>query len=269
MADPVEVNRARWDELARTHGQDSYYDVEAFLAGADTLQPAELAELPDVAGLELLHLQCHFGLDTLSWARRGARVTGVDFSSVAVERARGLAERTGLPARFAPADVLDLPADLGGRFDVVVATYGVLCWISDIGAWMRSAASALRPGGRLVVVDLHPLLQMFDSVDPLVLDFPYADVGALYYDSPGSYADPGARMTASASVNYAHSLGETVTAAADAGLRVDTLREHLSGTARDERPGVTELGEDGRYRFRLGGQDLPVLFTLAATRPGA
>ncbi len=158
------------------------------------------AAIGSVEGLDLLHIQCHFGMDTLSWGRLGARVVGVDFSRVAIERARRLAERTGLAAEFVGGDSQALPAELAGRFDVAFASYGVLCWIGDLGAWMRSAAAALRPGGKLVLIDLHPLYVMFDSVDPLVLDFPYQGAEPLRFDSPGSYADMDAPTTANATV---------------------------------------------------------------------
>lgn len=156
------ANRALWDSLAETHGTtatDQSYDVEAFLGGQQTLRSIERELAGDVAGKDLLHLHCHFGMDTLNWARLGARVTGVDFSPVAITRARALAERAGLVADFVVADTQRLPDSLAAGFDVVVATYGVLSWIADVNAWMRGAARALRPGGRLVLVDIHPAFQ--------------------------------------------------------------------------------------------------------------
>jgi SAM-dependent methyltransferase len=266
--DPTARNRAHWDALAGVHGQDGYYDEAAVQAGASSLRQPELALAGDVAGLDLLHLQCHIGHDTLSWARLGARATGVDFSAASIGRARALAARAGVRARFVEADVLDLPAQLHGAFDLAVATYGALCWIGDLPAWARSAASALRPGGRLVLVDLHPLYQMVASVDPLVLDFPYADAGPIADDTPGSYADPQAEVAATATVQWAHSLGEVVTAVADAGLRVETLVEHLEADV-DHRGGVLAPGPDGRVRWRLSGQDLPILFGLRASKPAS
>jgi SAM-dependent methyltransferase len=185
---------------------------------------------------------------------------------VAIARARDLAARAGLEVRFVEADVLALPEELCGRFDLAVATYGALCWVGDLDGWAGSAAWTLRPGARLVVVDLHPLYQMVDRLDPLALGFPYADAGPQYFDTPGSYADPDAEVAASATVQWAHSLGEVVTAVARAGLRVDRLVEHLSAEV-DHRGGVLVRGSDGRWRLPVGGQDLPVLFGLAASKP--
>lgn len=260
----LETNRAYWDERAARHGQDAYYDVEGFLAGASPLREVELALLPDVAGLDLLHLQCHFGLDTLAWARRGARVTGVDFSAVAIERARGLAARAGLAATFVQADAQRLPAELDGRFDVVFASYGVLTWIRDVDAWMAGAARALRSGGRLVLVELHPAALMFGGLDPLVVDFPYGGAEPRHFDTPGSYADRDLPTVANDTVEHPHSLGEVVTAAITAGLVLRELREYLDSD-RDDRAMMIR-GDDGRYRMPLGEQHLPVLYSLVAAR---
>jgi SAM-dependent methyltransferase len=264
------LNRAYWDSLAAVHGDDRYYDDEALVAGADTLRGLEAAGVREavgaVAGLDVLHVQCHIGHDTISLARRGGRVTGVDFSPASLARARELARRSGVQIDFVEADSTALPVELHNRFDLAYATMGVICWIGDIEAWMRSIAAALRPGGRLLLVDLHPLFQMFESVDPLVADFPYGDDGGRTFDEDGSYADPTARLAATASVQYAHSLGEVVTAAVQAGLRVERLEEHTA-IDHDPRGDVLTREDDDSYRLRLGGEPVPVAFTLIARRP--
>jgi SAM-dependent methyltransferase len=264
------LNRAHWDALAALHGQDAYYDEDALVGGADSLNEHEAAGIREavgaVAGLDVVHLQCHIGFDTISLARRGARVTGVDFSRVAIERARELARRCGVDAEFLEGDATALPPELHGRFDLAYATIGVTCWIDDMAAWMRSAASVLKAGGRLLLVDIHPLFMMFDTVDPLVLDFPYAFDGGRAYDQDGSYADPSLSVGATETVQYAHSLGEIVTAAVGAGLRIERLDEHLD-TARDARGNVLTREQDGRFRLRVGGQALPLAYTLIARRP--
>ncbi len=263
--DAYKLNRANWDERAVVHGQDRYYDLAGFLAGANPLREVELRLCGDVAGKDLLHLQCHFGLDTLGWARLGARATGLDFSPVAISRARDLAKQSGLSARFVEADVLALPADLASAFDLVVATYGVLVWIGDLDAWMRTAAAALRAGGRLIVVDIHPLAQMIGSREPLVVDFPYADNRPHHFRSSETYADPSVVLTAMETVQWAHSVGDITTALCRSGLRLDHLEEHLS-CDRDDRPGVLVRGADDRWRLRLWDHDLPVLLSIAATK---
>ncbi len=268
MPEPLEVNRAHWDALAAVHGQDNYYDAEALVAGADVLGRHEDAAVReaagDVAGLDVVHIQCHIGFDTISLARRGARVTGVDLSPASLAKAEGLAARAGVEVTWVEGDAADLPASLHGRFDLAYATIGVLGWIADLGAWMRCAHAVLRPGGRLVLVEIHPLHGMFASVEPPVLDFPYAFDGPRRFDADGSYADPGATLAATESVEYGHSLGEIVTAAIRAGLRVDALHEHLELDF-DPRGDILTREPDGAYRLRLGGEALPVLFTLLAT----
>jgi SAM-dependent methyltransferase len=165
-----------------------------------------------------------------------------------------------------PPTAPEPPTVLHNRFDLAYATLGILGWIDDIGAWMRSVTTCLRPGGRLVLIDLHPLMSAVGGTDPLVLDFPYAFDGPHHFNEPGSYADPTADVDATATVNYAHSLGEIVTAAVDAGRRIDSLREHLDSPI-DPRGNMLDRELDGRYRLRIGGAAMPVLYTLTATNP--
>lgn len=267
--DGSEVNREHWDALASVHGEgaDRYYDVEALVRGDRGLLRAEDEAVGDVAGLDVLHLQCHLGFDAVTLARRGARVVGADFSAPALRKARAIAERCGVQVEYVEADSTALPPALHGRFDVVYATIGILTWIADVDAWMGSVARVLKPGGRLVLVDMHPLFSAIGSLDPLVLDFPYADSGPVEFDEPGSYAAADAPVSATRTVEHAHSLGEIVTAALGAGLRVDALREHLE-VERDPRGGgLLALEDDGVYRLRLAGTALPVLYTLVASSP--
>jgi SAM-dependent methyltransferase len=264
------INRAHWDALAAAHGQDAVYDSEALIAGADSLHEAEAAGVREavgaVAGLDVLHLQCHIGFDAISLARRGARVVGVDFSPASLEKARTLARRCEVDVQFVEADATKLPAELHHRFDLVYATIGVICWIDDLRAWMRSAAAALRGGGKLLLVDVHPAYMTVASTDPLRLDFPYADDGPRSYDEPGSYAGADLDVAATATVEYGHSIAEVVNAALAAGLKLQRLDEHLESD-HDPRGDVLAPEEDGRYRLRIDGELLPVLFALVAAKP--
>ncbi len=265
----MEVNRAWWDERAALHGQDPVYETAGFLAGGSRLRQVEIDVAGDVEGQDVVHLQCHTGMDTLSWLRAGARtVFGLDFSAVAVGVARATAAAAGYSDRatFLQADALAVPAFLHDNFDLCVATYGVLEWISDVPAWMRTAAGLLRSGGRLAVVDFHPLLQMVQSADPLRLDFPYADDGPRRFSGQtGSYAVPDAATRANDVELFAHSLGEIVSAAADAGLHVEHLGEHLAAESNPH--GVLTADPDGAYRWRVDGELLPVLYSLRARWP--
>jgi SAM-dependent methyltransferase len=272
MSDAVELNRAYWDERADLHARGGvrYYDRDALLAGRFELGDLEDAAVReavgDVAGLDVLHVQCHLAYDAIVLARRGARVTGVDFSAVALARAGELAKHSGVRLELVEADSRTLPASLHGRFDLLYATIGVVCWIDDIAAWMRSAASALRPGGRLVLVELHPLFGAVGALDPLVLDFPYAFDGPQRYEESGSYAAPDSATESNVTVEYGHSLGEVVTAAVEAGLAVRALREHLDARHPFRADVLPEPEDDGRYRLRIGGQAVPMVYTLIAER---
>ena len=267
MSDDVrETNRAHWDALAAVHGQDGYYDAEALIGGADSLGGHEDAAVRDavgdVSGLDVLHLQCHIGFDSISLARRGARVTGADFSPASLGKGRELAARAGVEVEFVEADATALPAELHGGFDLVYSTIGVLCWIEDLAAWMRSVHVALRPGGRLVLVEIHPLFNMIGEREPLLLDMPYAADGPRRFEEPGSYADRDADVAVPTEIVYAHSLGEVVSEAVGAGLRIDALHEHLH-TDSDPRGSVLTPEDDG---LLVSGERLPVLFTLLASR---
>jgi len=177
MDDYRRENRAWWDELAPLHVKSPFYKTDAFRRGENILDPIARERLAGVAGKRLLHLQCHFGLDTLCLARMGAEVTGLDFSSKAIIEARALAQETGVPVRFLEADVLDPPADLKG-FDIVFSSWGAITWIDDLSRWMRTAAKALKPGGRLLLIEGHPAMFSLDDQgapdSPLTVRFPYA-----------------------------------------------------------------------------------------------
>lgn len=276
-------NLEHWEDLAAFHGtgQDRYYDVEALVRGEMGLRDLERAGLEravdgrDVAGLAIAHVQSHIGIDTIHLARMGARVTAFDFSPTALLRLRELADRCGVEIRTVVADSMELASTTftaqHGRFDIAYATVGVLSWIADLGAWMAGVAALLRPGGRLMLLELHPLLCMPESVEPLILDFPYVHDGVRHYEGTGSYANPDADLTWAID-QYAWSLGETVNAAIGAGLRVVRLDEHVDASF-DPRGDVLRQEADGRFRLRIGtgaaGADpepLPVLFTLIAEK---
>ena len=222
------ANRRRWDERVAIHRRSDFYDVGGFLAGDSALEPVERAELGAVAGGTLVHLQCHFGLDTLSWARLGAAVTGLDFSGEAVREARALAREAGLAGEFVEADVYDAVAALGGRaFDVVYTGKGALNWLPDVGRWAETAAALTAPGGRFYLLEFHPFGDVFDNeADSLRLRYPYfARAEPLRAHDPGSYVDAAAETVHNEAYEWLHPLGEVVSALAAAGLTVEFLHE--------------------------------------------
>jgi phthiocerol/phenolphthiocerol synthesis type-I polyketide synthase E len=256
------VNRALWDERVPIHLDSAFYDVAGFLAGGSTLRAFELDELRDVAGLTLVHPQCHFGLDTLSWARRGAHVTGLDFSGAAVAAARRLAAEAKLDAEFVEADVYAAPEALGGRrFDVVYTGLGALNWLPDVERWAGVMASLVAPGGRLYLAEFHPFPEVFAD-DELRVAHPYFDPAPYRGEEAGTYANPDAATVHNRYVVFQHTLGSVVSAIAAAGLRIEFLHEH-DHTLFARWP-FLQPHPDGIFRLPEGAPALPLMYSLLA-----
>jgi SAM-dependent methyltransferase len=260
----LDANRAMWDERVPIHVASTFYDVEGFVAGRTQLRSFEPDELGDVRGLDLVHLQCHFGLDSLDWARRGARVTGLDFSPEAVDAARRLATRCGIDADFVQADVYDAVDALGGRtFDVVYTGIGALIWLPDIHRWAEVVARLLRPGGRLYLVEFHPLVWVFGDED-LTFRWSYFQREPAVWDEPGTYADRNAATVHNLSYEWHHTMGDVVTAVADVGLRIHRLVERP--TLFDQRwPFLVQHGSQD-WRLPDGMPAIPLSYSVLATK---
>lgn len=264
-----DVNRAHWDERVPIHVAGDFYDVDGydvdgFKAGREALRPFELEEVGEVAGRDLVHLQCHFGQDTLAWARHGARVTGLDFSAPAVEAARALAAEVNVAADFVAADVYDAVAALGDRrFDVVYTGLGALCWLPDIDRWAQIVAALLRPGGFVYVSEFHPITEVFADED-LTVRYAYFHTEPHVFEAPGTYADLEAETEHNRSVEWVHGIGAVVSALLGAGLRLELLREH-DHTLFPRWPFMER--RDGEYRIPDGMPSLPLMYSLRASRP--
>jgi SAM-dependent methyltransferase len=258
-----ETNRSLWAGWTRIHEQSRFYDVAGFRAGGTSLNPVELEEVGDVRGRSLLHLQCHFGLDTLSWARLGAQATGIDFSPEAVDVARRIAAELCIAADFVCSDVFDVATTVQGTFDIVFTSYGVIPWLPDLDAWAQVVAAKVRPGGRFHMVEFHPLVYALDT-DGRTLKHDYVlSSGPIHYVEQGSYAEPEANFSHACYI-WSHGLGEVVTALIGAGLRMDFLREHpLSPYG--SFPFLTQRA-DGQWSIGGSVPGLPLLFSLGATR---
>jgi SAM-dependent methyltransferase len=266
------VNRAHWDEATDVHVASDYYDVAAFKAGNNRLHGIERDELGDVRGKTLLHLQCHFGLDTLSWARLGADVTGIDFSERAVEQARALSAELDIPARFLVSDLYELPSNLDGTFDIVFTSYGAIYWLPDIKRWGEIAASYVKPGGTFYIAEFHPVGFMFDtdhSENPAMKDFerkyPYFHSDVPIRDDSSDYADPAAAMSNSLTYSWAHSMSDILNALLSAGLEIEYLHEFPFSIIR-EFP-FLEQREDGYWHVSEGMYDMPMIFSIKARKP--
>lgn len=261
----LETNRAHWDELVGVHVRaPNAYDLDAFRAGDSTLKSIELDEVGDVRGKRLLHLQCHFGMNTISWAQHGARAVGVDFSPEAIALARQLSKEVGVEAEFVCSNVYDLPRNLEGVFDVVFTSYGVLCWLPDLAEWGKVIDRFLAPGGCFYIVEQHPLVAALSDRDgELVVSEPYFDVGPIEETRDGSYADESAVLEHKTSVEWQHSLSDVVDALAGNGLRIEFLHE-FPFCMFQALPSMVK-GADGWWRVP-GRDDVPFLFSLKASK---
>lgn len=269
MDEPLAANRALWDAWTEVNLRSSLYDVEAFASGQRPrdLDPIALAGPGDVRGRSLLHLQCHFGMDTIRWARHGAIVTGADFSPAAITAARALAARMGVAATFVQSDLYALPDVLDGRFDVVFTSHGVLGWLPDLERWARVIAHFLAPGGVFFIVEAHPVLMMFDdrrADRELRLLHPYFHGPEPVRDeSTGCYSDPDASFTSVEHV-WLHRMADVIGALIRAGLRIESFEEYpYLGWAFFP---WMERRADGWWH--LPGQEgsLPLMFSLRARK---
>ena len=260
-----EANRAHWDERVPIHVSGEFYDVAGFKAGRERLRPFEISEVGDVGGKDLLHLQCHFGIDTLSWVRRGARAVGLDFSLPAIVEARKLAAELALEAEFVHSDVYDAPNALDGRdFDVLYTGLGAIYWLPDIPRWARVVSSLIRPGGFLYLSEFHPFSYVFGDEDLTVVDDYFHGEEPYVWDEPGTYADPEAETVHNRTYEWNHTLGHVVSAVIEAGLILEFLHEH-DYTLNPRWPFLEKSGFD-TYRLPESMPSLPLMYSLRARR---
>lgn len=270
-ADYRAVNRANWDDRVPVHVASQFYAVDQLAADPSALSPVVCFDAPrlgDIKDARAVHLQCHIGTDTISLARLGARVTGLDFSGAAITEARRLAARAGVEAEFVQAEVYDAVDALGaGRFDLVYTGVGALCWLPDIRRWAGVVAALLAPGGRLFVRDGHPMLSAIDEQhdNRLVVDYPYFETREpLVFEIPTTYTDGEAHLDHALAHSWNHGLGETVTALLDEGLTLTQLVEHDTAPW-DALPGQTTRDGD-EWRLAERPERLPLTFTLQAVK---
>jgi len=256
------INRAAWNRRTALHLDSDFYDMAGFLSGKTSLREIELNLLGEVQGLDLLHLQCHFGQDSLSLARMGAQVTGVDLSDVAIREARRLNDQLGLSAQFVCSDLYELV--LPAEFDLVFTSYGTIGWLPDLDRWAQVVATHLRPGGRFVFVEFHPVVWMFDD-DFQQIVYRYFTSDPIVEESQGSYARPDAGETL-ASVSWNHGLAEVVQALLQQGLILQDMQEY-DFSPYDVFTGGEAVGEN-RYQIAKFGDKLPMIYSLVMTKPG-
>lgn len=264
----MEINRALWDELVGVHvrAPDSY-DLDSFRAGRNTLRSIELEEMGDVRGKRLLHLQCHFGMDTISWARHGAHVVGTDFSPEAITLARQLSKEANVAAEFVCSNLYGLTQSLDGLFDIVFTSYGVLCWLPDLDVWGKIIEHFLAPGGFFYIIEHHPVGGMLSDRDgELIATSSYFDTGPIEEISDGSYADRSAILANKTSYQWQHPLSKIINVLTTNGLHVEFLHEFPFCMFQ----WLPSMAKDGDGWWRIPGRDdVPFSFSLKASKSEA
>ncbi|MGH6903177.1 MAG: class I SAM-dependent methyltransferase [Geminicoccaceae bacterium] len=263
------ANRIHWNERAEFNLRT--WDVEGFLADPGRLSKmveADRHEVGEVRGRSLIHLQCHFGLDTLSWARLGAEVTGVDFAPGAIAAAIDLAKRAGLHARFVEADVYRTPAAVRDAFDIVYTSGGVLCWLPDISGWASVVSELLKPGGTFYIHEAHPVLWALEDEradDQLVIGRPYfATLQPKRWDDDPLWDEGRPRLPHMTCYEWSHGLGEIVSALIDCGLTIRSLKEHRRCLWQPLRFMVPD--SQGWWRLPEGSERLPLMYSIRASK---
>jgi 2-polyprenyl-3-methyl-5-hydroxy-6-metoxy-1,4-benzoquinol methylase len=264
MDQRLKVNLDAWNQMARIHAMSPEYRLAEFKAGENVLKPIELREVGDVRGKSLLHMQCHFGLDTMSWARMGANITGVDFSDDAIGLARSISAELKIPARFIQSNIYDAPNVLHVQFDIVFTSYGALCWLPDITLWAQVASSFVKPGGFFYMAEFHPLILMSDNrrgMTKLENEISYFHT-AMRQDPPGpDYSDPS--KIVSETHQWMYRLGDIVSALAATGLRIEYLHEFAECIY----PHFPFMKQQGDGQWHIEGDPIPTIFSIKATKP--
>lgn len=262
MENHFQKNRIAWNTKTGINIQSEFYDNESFLKGRNTLNQIELSLLDDVKEKSILHLQCHFGQDTISLARMGAIVTAVDFSEKAISAAEKFAEQLKIGAKFICCNLYDLPKYLHDSYDIVFTTYGTIGWLPDIEAWARIISTYLKPGGSLVFAEFHPVVWMFDDNFQKIA-YRYFNNGPIHEISQGSYADRNVPISIE-TVGWNHSIGEVLTALLKNGMEINTFEEY------DYSPANCFAGcieaEPGKFRIRHLDDKIPMVYSFTATK---
>ena len=258
----LDINRHSWNNRTEAHIKSEFYGMEQFLQGKTSLQNIELNLLGNVEGKAVLHLQCHFGQDSISLSRMGAQVTGVDLSDKAIARAKSIARETQANVEFICCDLYALPANLNKQFDVVFTSYGTIGWLPNLDKWAAVISKFLKPGGQFVFVEFHPVVWMFDD-DFEKIGYRYFNSGAIVETENGTYADRSANIEQQ-SVTWNHSISEVLNSLIKNGLEINAFDEF------DYSPyncfKHTVEFEPGKYRIKHLDNKIPMLFSLRATK---
>jgi SAM-dependent methyltransferase len=260
--DYLAINRESWNNRTGAHLQSEFYDVEGFVRGNTSLNDIELGLLGDINGKSIIHLQCHFGQDTISLQRLGANATGVDLSDQAIKSANELAAKTSSDAVFICSDIYDLPAHLDKQFDIVFTTYGTIGWLPDLNKWGQIISRYLKPGGKLVFVEFHPVVWMFDD-DFKTVAYNYFNTGPIVESESGTYADREAPIKQQY-VMWNHGIGEVLNSLIGNGLEINSFDEFDYSPYNCFRETIEF--EPKKFRIRHLDDKIPMVYAIVATK---
>lgn len=258
----IDINKKLWNKNTEIHYASDFYDVDAFIKGKDSLNSIEIELLGEIKGKKILHLQCHFGQDTISLARHGALATGVDFSEKAIEKALILNEQLGTSAKFIQSDIYKLPEILDEKFDIVFTSYGAIGWLPDMKEWAKIINHFLKPKGKFVMVEFHPVVGMF-SADFKKLEFNYMDSNPIIEEVEGTYADQNADIKGE-SVWWNHGLSTIMNSIIKTGLIITDFQEY-NYSPYDCFKNTVKVGD---RKFKIKGLEdiIPMTYSLKAER---
>jgi ubiquinone/menaquinone biosynthesis C-methylase UbiE len=260
--DYIRINKKLWDNKTEIHYKSDFYDVDSFIQGKDSLNQIELDLLGDIKGKKILHLQCHFGLDTISLSRLGAQVTGVDFSEKAIQKANQLKDTIGTDTKFIQCDIYTLRDILYDKFDIVFTSYGVIGWLPDIKKWADTVSHFLKPEGSLVFIEFHPVLWMF-SYDFRHIEFNYMDSSPIVEELKGTYTDRNADIK-DKSVTWNHGLGNVIDSLLKSGLKLQDIKEY-DYSPYDCFENTVKTG-DNKFQIKGLENKIPMLYSIKAIK---
>lgn len=258
----LQINKQLWNNKTEVHLNSEFYDNENFIKGKSSLNQIELALLGDVKGKTILHLQCHFGQDTISLSRMGAKTVGVDLSDKAIATAKDLAQQTNANAEFICCDVYDLPKHLNQQFDIVFTSYGTIGWLPDLDKWAKIVSQFLKPGGQFIFVEFHPVVWMFDD-DFKTIAYNYFNVEPIIEIEEGTYADKNADIKQQA-ISWNHDLSEVINSLIKNGISIQQFNEY------DYSPyncfNETIEAAPNKYRIKHLGAKIPMIYSLVGEK---
>lgn len=260
--DYIDINKKLWNQKTEIHYDSDFYDVNSFINGKDSLNPIEIGLLGDIKGKNILHLQCHFGQDTISLSRHGASATGVDFSENAIEKAKQLNATLGTNAKFIQSDIYKLPEILQDKFDIIFTSYGVIGWLPDMSEWAKIINQFLKPRGEFIMVEFHPVVWMF-SYDFKRIEFNYMDSAPIIEELEGTYTDRDAQIKEK-SICWNHGLSNVLDSLIKTGLTIIDFKEY-NYSPYDCFENTVKIDE-GKFKIKGLEDKIPMVYSLKAIK---